>query len=115
MTVILHITHPANWQQAQATGAYCADTLASEGFIHCSTPSQVVATAQRFYRGQSPLVLLCIDPRLVQAEIKYESAVSGELFPHIYGPLNLTAVINVLPFTLQVDGTFGLPAAIAQL
>ena len=115
MAVILHITDQAQWQQAQMVGVYCGDTLTSEGFIHCSTTAQLVGTANRFYRGQSSLVLLCINPRLVQAEIKAEGAAGGEQFPHIYGPLNLTAVIKVLPLTPQADGTFRLPEAIAKL
>jgi uncharacterized protein (DUF952 family) len=114
MTIILHITPADRWQQAQLTGIYSSDTLASEGFIHCSMPSQVVDTAHRFYRGQPSLVLLCIDANQVEAAIKVEAAESGELFPHIYGALNLTAVVDVLPFPPQTDGTFALPAAIAK-
>ncbi len=115
MAILLHITNQAHWQQAQLAGFYSGDTLTSEGFIHCSTPSQVVAVANACYWGQSSLVLLCIDPRQVQAEIKYEGAASGEQFPHIYGPLSLTAVVEVLPFTPQADGSFGLPDAIALM
>src|SRR5262249_43184299 len=105
---ILHITTPAAWAEAQRAGAYRADSLASEGFIHCSTPAQVAATANRLYPGRRDLVLLRIDPRKVAPEIRYDTAANGERFPHIYGPLNLGAVVGIIPFPPEVDGTFRL-------
>ena len=105
---ILHITTRAAWNAAQQGGEYRGDTLDTEGFIHCSTPQQVVRTANRFFRGQPDLVLLVIDPAKLHADLRYEAA-DGDLFPHIYGPLNSDAVIDVLLFPPQVDGTFMLP------
>ena len=107
--MILHITSRDRWHDAQTIGTYQGDTLETEGFIHCSKPSQVVWVANSFYRGQSSLVLLCIDPDKVQAEIKYEGIEEGELFPHIYGALNLDAIVSVLAFEPAADGTFTLP------
>ncbi len=107
--MILHITHQDQWQQALQTELYYADSLLTEGFIHCSAPEQIVGVANRFYRGQDSLVLLCIDPDRVTAAIKYE-AVDGQVFPHLYGALNLDAVINVLDFPVNPDGIFTLPA-----
>jgi len=95
---LYHITDHQNWNAAQDTGAYRADSLESEGFIHCSTQDQVVRVANALYRGQANLLLLVIDPDRVQPEIRYEdSHGSGELFPHIYGPLNLDAVSVTVP------------------
>ncbi len=64
--------------------------------------------ANSFYRGQRSLVLLCIDFARVKAEIKYEGLESGEQFPHIYGELNLDAVVNVLDFEPDQEGQFTL-------
>ena len=115
---IYHITEREAWAAAQTAGEYRADSLAAQGFIHASTAAEVIETADLFYRGQDGLVLLCIDATRVTAPIKHEAATSGQhrpdagLFPHIYGPLNLDAVVKVVDFPCRVDGTFELPAAL---
>ena len=107
MIDLFHITRGADWQKALEQGAYQADTLASQGFIHCSTRVQVAAVANRIYRGQHGLVLLEIDSRRVQPEIRYENLEGGaDLYPHIYGPLNLEAVEKVIEFEPGPDGLF---------
>lgn len=108
MAVILHITAAAQWQQATAAGSYRGDTLDREGFIHCSEPHQVIGVADALFRGRHDLVLLRIDPARVQPAIRYEGA-AGECFPHIYGPLNLDAVLDVMPLQPGEDGRFALP------
>ncbi len=108
--MILHITTRADWEGAQALGDYRLDTLTTEGFIHCSTPEQVLGPANEFYKGQADLVLLVIDPARLLADLVYEDSYdSGTAFPHIYGPLNLDAVTRVIPFPPLSDGTFVLP------
>lgn len=114
MAIIVHITHHTQWQTARDSGAYTADTLPSEGFIHCSTPTQVVPTANYLFRGQTGLVLLLIDTAKVPAPLKYENLAGGaERFPHIYGPIPTAAVVAVLDFPPQADGTFLLPDSFA--
>lgn len=109
-TMILHIAHRTDWEAALAAGEYRLDTLDSEGFIHCSTPQQVLGPANEFYRGQSGLVLLVIDPHRLTARLVFEDCYeTGTAFPHIYGPLNLDAVSKVVPFPPRPDGTFDLP------
>jgi uncharacterized protein (DUF952 family) len=112
MTMIYHITTAADWEAAQAQGHYTVASLTSEGFIHCSKLEQVVATANRHYPGQRGLILLSIITDRVIAEIRAENLSGGsELFPHIYGPINLDAVNAVLPFEPGADGRFSnLPA-----
>lgn len=112
--VILHITQRAQWEAAQKHQIYRSDTLESEGFIHCSTPQQVINVANIFFGNQHGLVVLCINSDKVEAEIRYE-AVQNELFPHIYGNLNLDAVFQVLDFEPQQDGSFTLPLEIISL
>jgi uncharacterized protein (DUF952 family) len=79
--------------------------LANEGFIHCSRPEQVLDVLNRFYSHLPDLVLLWIDPEVVQAEIRWEN-VDGEAFPHIYGPLDIDAVIAVGNLDPDEEGIF---------
>ncbi|MBD2086365.1 DUF952 domain-containing protein [Trichocoleus sp. ST-U3] len=113
MSIILHITKREQWEEAKLTKKYCGDTLESEGFIHCSTPEQVINVANSFFHSQSGLVLLCLESEAVEAEIRYE-ALDGERFPHIYGALNINAVVQVLDFSPGEDGCFKLPPEIAD-
>ena len=61
MKLIYHIARRADWESARTSGLYTADSLATEGFIHCSTARQVLATAQRIFAGRTDLVLIAID------------------------------------------------------
>jgi uncharacterized protein (DUF952 family) len=108
MNTILHITRRAEWAAAKNLGAYRGNTLDSEGFIHCSMLKQVVGSANRFFQGQQDLVILVIDEGLVQPEIKYEGD-ADNLFPHIYGALNVEAVVRSIDLDAGADGIFNLP------
>jgi uncharacterized protein (DUF952 family) len=108
--MILHITNQFEWETAVARGVYIADSLASEGFIHCSTVEQVLGPANERFHGQTGLQLLCIEPEKVAAPIVYEDCYeTGQAFPHIYGPLNLDAVVQIIPLPPEPDGSFTLP------
>lgn len=109
---ILHITHASEWADAQRKGYYSVPGLVTEGFIHCSTPSQVVGVAERYYAGQHELLLLVIEPGRLEAEVKYEPGTDkpDELFPHVYGRINLDAVTRVLEFKPDTAGKWSLPA-----
>ncbi|WP_129630374.1 DUF952 domain-containing protein [Candidatus Oscillochloris fontis] len=98
--MIYHIATRADWDVSLATGIYITDSLHQEGFIHCSTQEQVEGTAARFFAGRDDLVLLQIDPARLSVELRYEEGEPGILFPHLYGPLDLDAVIAAHP--LQV-------------
>ena len=106
---LLHITTAPAWNAAQAQGAYLADSLAAEGFIHCSTPTQVVWVANMRFHGRTDLILLHIDPSKLDADVRYENLEGGEwLFPHVYGPIPVSAVVAVTAFRPSADGTFSL-------
>lgn len=108
--MILHITTKSDWEEAREKGVYVADSLKTEGFIHCSRPEQVIRVANYLFKGQIDLVLLCINEDRVLSEIRYEGKEQiGEDFPHIYGPLNLDAVVDVLDFKPDSNGLFKLP------
>jgi uncharacterized protein (DUF952 family) len=107
MPIIYHITTPEAWAEGQTQQSYASSSLSSEGFIHCSTPAQIVATANRYYAGVHGLQLLAIDTDRVRVESRTENLTGGsELFPHIYGPLNPDAVIGIFPFEPGPDGIF---------
>ncbi len=104
---IYHMTLRSVWEAQPLDRPYRGDTLASEGFIHCTgDPDLLVDVANRFYRGEAgDFVILHIDPARVKSEIKWEAA-DGASFPHIYGPLNMDAVIDVTPFPRDDQGEF---------
>jgi uncharacterized protein (DUF952 family) len=106
--LIYHLVAPSVWQQAPDQD-YRADSLVSEGFIHCSRAHQVAGAANRFYADQPALLVLTIDPQRLQAPLRYEPAASGELFPHIHGPLNRTAVLGVQALARGADGHWVFP------
>ena len=94
--MIYHVITGADWQKAQQQGFYEASSLAAEGFMHCSKAGQVKGVLERYYNGQASLLLLHIDESKLTAALKYELAPSvNEEFPHIFGVLNLDAVIEV--------------------
>ena len=109
MPRIFHITTRAAWDEARAAGRYTADSLHTEGFIHCSQADQVAWVANTRFRGRTDLVLLHVDEAAVGAEVRRENLEGGTtLFPHIYGPLPVRAVMQVTPMTPSPDGTFEL-------
>jgi uncharacterized protein (DUF952 family) len=107
---ILHFCARDVWQQAQVQGEYRADTLATEGFIHCSPPEQVHLPANTLVRGRTDLVLLEIDPDRLTAPLRWEPGDPNDAesmqFPHVYGPIPVDAVIAVHDFQPGPDGTF---------
>lgn len=116
--MIFHIASRKDWEAAQAKGEYTAESLAAEGFIHCSTLAQVLPVADKFYKGQGGLVLLMIEPALLSSTLKWEppsggtpppGVPEGDPFPHIHGPINLDAVVNVFDFFFDSTGKFTLP------
>lgn len=118
--MIVHIVKRTEWMLAAGRGTYAADSLSSEGFIHCSTPAQLIDTVNRFYRGQRDLVVLCIEESRLTAELKYEAPAmprdeaQGELFPHLYGELNIEAVARVVELPCEADGSFRLPDVLLE-
>lgn len=112
---ILHLADVAEWRAAGSDG-YRRSTrdqsLEEVGFIHCSYPDQVLASAERFYRDVDPssLVLLVIDPSRLESPLVVEAASSGEEFPHIHGPLNTDAVVACRSVARENDSfVFGEP------
>lgn len=101
---ILHLALQSAWDDAQAAGAYRVSTLGLDlddvGFIHCSQPQQVDGVHERFYGAVTePVLLLTIDTDLLTSSWQLDDVPGqAEPFPHVYGPLNLDAVVAVEPY-----------------
>jgi uncharacterized protein (DUF952 family) len=114
--LIFHITTASEWDAARLDGAYRAPSLDTEGFIHCSLPTQVTHVADWFYRDIPDLMLLCIDPGALTSELRWEpssDSFAGE-FPHVYGPITTEAVVDAIPWGPGENG-FALPDSVHDL
>jgi uncharacterized protein (DUF952 family) len=115
---ILHFRSTADWAAARAAGEYTADTLGTEGFIHCSTADVVHEPANTLARGRTDLVLLEIDgDRLAEAphdEPGDPNDLNSSFFPHVYGPIPVSAVVAVHDFPPGADGRFTLPDTVGR-
>jgi uncharacterized protein (DUF952 family) len=108
---LYHITSEVEARNAAQTGEYTPAAFAREGFIHCSYAHQVLATVERIFRGRTDLVLLEIDPALLTCRVVDENLEGGgQLFPHIYGRLPMSAVVKVHPFPLGPEFRAARPA-----
>ena len=105
MKIYHHITKLA-WKEAQEKGIYVPKSYKQEGFIHCSTRKQVIPTANRKLKGISDLYVLIINTSMVKPKIIFEKASNGEMYPHIYGPLNLDSIIEVKKLETNKEGLF---------
>lgn len=113
--MIFHITTRAAWQAA--SDVYTAPSLAAVGFIHASARDQLLRVANALYAGQPDLIVLVIDPDALTADLRWEAPEpddphAAERFPHIYGPLNTDAVVQVVDLPAGPDGTFRMPDAL---
>jgi uncharacterized protein (DUF952 family) len=108
--LLVHLCPVDEWASAKTSGWLRPESLASAGFIHLSTPQQVHLPASRLYQGRDDLVLLHIDPARLDAPIHWEPGVATDpesmLFPHLYGALPVSAVINVTSYRPGADGSF---------
>ena len=95
MDLIFHLVYKDAWESARSAGEYAAPSLAEEGFIHCSKDiPQLLKVAARLYQGESGLLVLDVDLDRLTAPLKNEPSRSGEIYPHIYGKLNASAVVR---------------------
>jgi uncharacterized protein (DUF952 family) len=107
MPSIYHLIDQASWESARPTPEHRAESLATEGFIHCSENlDQMLKVANRRYSGRIDMLALELDPERLTSSVKREASRSGEIYPHIYGPLNTDAVVKVWSLPLDTNGTF---------
>jgi uncharacterized protein (DUF952 family) len=92
---LLHIATPSEWEAATQTGEIAPPSLATEGFVHCSTRQQLAGTLARHFTGAGPLVLLTLDAAAVAGDLRWEEGQPGQAFPHVYAPIPVEAVISI--------------------
>ena len=120
MQRLYHIATAPDWERARQEGEYRTSTrgrsLSEEGFIHASTAAQVLPVANAVYQDeQQDLVLLVLDSSRIAAEIRREPVPGwADPFPHIYGPLDIAAVVQAVPLERDAAGSFRWPAGLAR-
>jgi uncharacterized protein (DUF952 family) len=109
MTIVYKITTAAEWREAEASGYFEGSHVdRRDGFIHLSTAAQVEETARRHFAGQADLVLLALDVAALGAPLRYEPSRGGQLFPHLYAPLPVSALRGKAPLPWR-DGRHVFP------
>jgi len=112
MTTIYKIVPATVWAEAEASGRFGGHGIdRDDGFIHLSDADQLRATAERHFRGQRGLVLVAVDSARLGADLRWEPSRGGALFPHLYAPLPLAAVLWVAPLPWTREG-FAWPDAL---
>ena len=97
MAIIYHITTKPEWADAQKKGKYESASLPEEGFIHCSEERQIAGVLDRYYKDKTDLIKLVIETDKLTSPLYFDWSPSIEdTFPHIYGPINLDAVEDVV-------------------
>ena len=110
---IYHIAVRSDWESMKNSTEYAIETLESEGFIHCSKWEQLQATIKRFFLERDDILLLKIDTKRLNAPLIYESAADGSgFFPHAFGPINTSSIIQVLEYPFDFNS--GLPKTKAE-
>ncbi|MBM9501041.1 DUF952 domain-containing protein [Leptospira sp. 201903071] len=114
---IYNIASKKDYEDAIKNGFYTTDSLTNEGFIHSSKKNQVEDTANRIFSGRKDLVLLVVKIEKLRSELKYETSDSPKfskeegknIFPHIFGPLNVDAVEHIYEIAPDEEGRFRFP------
>ncbi|HFK1783589.1 MULTISPECIES: DUF952 domain-containing protein [Bacillus cereus group] len=99
--MITKVITKSNWEIAKTTGEINEESLIEEGFIHCSLLDQALKVAEKYFKHEEDVLLLTIDPALLKAEVKYELASNGQEYPHVYGVINVEAIVEVVPFSKE--------------
>lgn len=100
---IYHIVLPEVWERFKGRPSYQTESLGTEGFIHCSYASQLEAVLKRYYRGVERVLILKIDTDKLLSKLVKEPSTGGEIYPHIYGRLNHSAVVDVEERMLKTE------------
>jgi uncharacterized protein (DUF952 family) len=93
--LIYHIVTPEIWENFKDENEYEAESLKSEGFIHCSYRNQLDDVLKRYYKDAEKVLILHINPHLLKSDLVAEPSTNREIYPHIYGKINKSAVVGV--------------------
>ena len=109
MTLVFKIVATDAWRAAQAEGVFAGAAVdRDDGYIHFSTAAQVAETAAKWFAGRDDLTLVAVDSDALGATLRWEVSRGGALFPHLYGPLPMRAVVWSRPLPLASDGRHAL-------
>ncbi len=95
--MIYHITTLQDWELQKHQESFLPVDFHKEGFIHCCTAEQLPGVKERYFKGKRNLVLLLLDESRLKADLKFESSTNNEKFPHLYGAINIDAVVEATP------------------
>jgi uncharacterized protein (DUF952 family) len=113
--IVYKIAPEALWRQAERNGRFTGAPIdITDGFIHFSTAAQARETAAKHFSGQAGLLLIAVDAAKLGEALKYEVSRGGALFPHLYAPLDLGAVLWARPLPLGADGLHRFPELEAE-
>ena len=105
MPFLYQLIHETDWDVARPTGEVKPASLCEEGYIHCfGSKEQLERAANRFYPGQRGMMVLELDTAMISSPLKHEPNRSGEIYPRIYGPLNVEAVVRVQEMSIDDAG-----------
>lgn len=105
--LIFHLVKKNDWKEQKKESRYAPESLDSHGFIHCSSGDDIEGVANRLFKGEEGVLLIVINTTLIEPELKYEEdEETGTRYPHIYGPLNLDAVVDKIELATDDDGLF---------
>lgn len=91
---IYHIVLPEKWAEFEGQDFYKADSLETEGFIHCSFSEQIDGVLERYYSDAERVFILEVDPEKLTSKLVNEPSTNDEIYPHIYGPINKSAIVG---------------------
>lgn len=102
---IYKLVDGAEWEQARKAGVYAGSAVDSaDGYIHLSAAAQLAGTARRHYAGRKDLMLVAVDVTALGEALRWEPSRNGDLFPHLYGPLPLSATVSGRALSVREDG-----------
>ena len=105
MSLIYKILPVAEWREAQARGVFDGSAIdLTDGYIHFSTAGQAQETARRYFKDRPDLMLLAVPVEGLGEALKWEPSRGGDLFPHLYAPLPVSAVVDARPLALDAEG-----------
>jgi uncharacterized protein (DUF952 family) len=114
MTLVYKILSTEEWRRAEEAGAFAGSAVdRADGYIHFSTAEQAPETAAKWFAGRDDLTLAAVDAAALAPRLRWEPSRGGALFPHLYGPLPLNAVLWSRPLPLKPDGRHDFGSLIA--
>lgn len=105
MTLIYKLLSRPEWMKAQGAGVFEGSAIdLKDGYIHFSTAAQAPETGRKYFSNQAELIAVAVEAEALGEALKWEPSRGGELFPHLYGPLPVSAAVSVEPVGLDAGG-----------